>query len=102
MNLLELAKKTIYDDFLTIKDYRGKELILYFKDNMVYIPKCEGGYDIKLIEDENDICFRHMPIIWHKNMRKDSGFLTDDKVIIKQSSRVNCAKKNHIRIPLEK
>ena len=75
MNLLEIAKKVIKDDFLVVRDYKGKKIIFYKKNYMVYILKCESGYEIKLANVVNYMCFKHIPIVWQKIRLLAQNFL---------------------------
>lgn len=99
-NLINIAKVAINDEFITINDHRNHEVLLYLKEHKVFIPHCEGNYEIKLINISN-ICFKEIPILWEKHVVKadlsnelitenGTGFLTKNKIIITESSRTSC------------
>ena len=61
MNMIQLATKTLNDKFLKVIDYSGKGWVLYIKNQQAFIPLCEMGYAIELI-NHTDICFEHLHI----------------------------------------
>ena len=52
VNMLEIAVKTIIDDFIRITDYAGNKMILYIKNHRAYVPQCEEDYSIEVIQNK--------------------------------------------------
>lgn len=88
---------------MRITDYTGNEIILYIVNNNVYIPHCETGYEVYI--KHFTACFMDIPVAWRKieNGITSTGtaYLTDDKIIISTSVRINCDPKREKLIPIE-
>ena len=98
-NNIKIAAKTINDDFLRIKDYTGNELILYIYENSIYVPHCEENYHVFIYH--LDDCFEYIPIRWlvdRESNFKGTGYLTDEKIIVSESVRIQCKDKPNIEI----
>ena len=113
-NSLELAKHMVDDDFLIIREMNGNSLTTYIKNSNIFIPNCEENYKIEIEEQreeikENTICFKEIPIIWSKEVYKNSrqvtvtgtGFINNNKIITKESKKVNCKEQKDMYIIIE-
>lgn len=101
-NNIKIAAKTINDDFLRIKDYTGNELILYIYENSIYVPHCEENYNVFIYH--LDDCFEYIPIRWlvdRESNFRGTGYLTNEKIIVSESVRIQCKDKPNIAIEIE-
>ena len=89
VNLLQIYKKTLYDKFFKIQDISGNELVIYSVQNKLFIPQCVDIGEIEIQETHKD-CFTDLPIIWFNNGTNHTGFLTNDKIITRNSLKISC------------
>ena len=94
-NSFELAKMVVHDEFVHIRQPDGENLITYISNGNIYIPKCSKEIDIEVIHQEvivskKTICFEDIPIIWFQGNKNGTGFITKNKIIIKESKRIDC------------
>lgn len=93
-NNLDIARHTYDDKIIKIRDKLIGRKIFYVKNANIYLPICENDYAIHVEEhftEYNDgVCFEDIPISWIKNNITGTGYLTRDKIIVKESKEIDC------------
>ena len=101
-NSLELARKTLNNEFYKVKDYENKELIYYIKDKKVFVPQCNEEFAIEILK-HIETCFEDTPVRWMNLKTKINGtaFLTAEKVLRKDSTLISCERKGETYIEVD-
>ena len=84
LNMLQLLKQTVVNNFYRLKDFQGEDLILYIRDNQIYIPNCEKITEITVHVGVQQ-CYEHIPITY-----LDSDGTSKDGYLIARSETRPC------------
>lgn len=83
------------DRFIKLNDHSGDEVIVYSRDNLLYMPQCTSVSNVTL-QTETKYCYKHTPIIFTIIDKKISGYLTNNNIIRTFSSEANCSSINQL------
>ena len=90
LNMLQLLKQTVVNNFYRLKDFQGEDLILYIRDNQIYIPNCEKITEITVHVGVQQ-CYEHIPITYlFPDGTSKAGYLNSNKIIIARSETRPC------------
>ena len=84
---LEVYK--FFDNRLFSLNFNENKLILYVKNNLIYVPQCMDLFEIELVTF-SELCFKDIPCRFRKNNSTWSGFLTNEKIIVLSSINITC------------
>jgi hypothetical protein len=86
------SQLNIYKHFnnqLFIINNLDNDLVIYVRNNLVYAPKCVVIKYIQVITESN-FCFKDIPILFLKDNKTASGFLTSNRIIKLTSENITC------------
>ncbi len=88
---------------MRIRSLGEENLVIYIKDQNVFLPNCRKGIELSIVRHESElkkdgICFEDFPIMTHiwtsvnriNVLVNSTGFLTSQGIIVKESRRVMC------------
>ena len=91
LELDTLAKLVTFKDvYFSLRFGNGKEMIVYVKDEILYLPHCVPVSVIEIITSVKN-CYRDIAIRFTVNNRTISGFLTSNNILITVSKLVDCS-----------
>jgi hypothetical protein len=91
LELDTLAKLVTFKDvYFTLGFGNGKEMIVYVKDEILYLLHCVPVSVIEVITSVKN-CYRDLAIRFTVNDRNISGFLTSNNILITVSKLVDCS-----------
>jgi hypothetical protein len=87
-NIINLMKMT--NVYCTYTDANDQQLIILNKNNQLIINKCININKITINPIINDICYNQFQVNFNINQIQYIGFLTNNQIIISNSSFINC------------
>ena len=72
-----------------ITDTNGNRLIVYSKDNTIFLPVCTKLNQIELVQ--SDVCFEDLPIVATIDNKRLNLFLTANTFVKGYSRKVDCS-----------
>ena len=105
MNILQIVSQFRQNDFFHIRDYEGKELVLYANRNMLFLPKCKIFKKIKTAGSSVD-CYKQIPVTIpvesqrlnettnqiEKVISEELVLLQQDRILRRRTQKVDCGR----------
>ncbi|CAF1127347.1 unnamed protein product [Brachionus calyciflorus] len=83
---------SIENSFHSIYDFIGNKLVIYSKNNVLFIPTCYKVQEIEILQTNS--CFVDTPVQVSVNNKTINAFLTNNNFIKSFSNNINCKKVN--------
>jgi hypothetical protein len=90
-----------FDEFFTIYDMFGNQIVLYNNFGEIRISTCEPVSAI-WVQTETVNCYNDVPIVMERKTRNESAFLTSNGIIRKHSRTTDCSQKRILSTPSNK
>jgi len=90
LNILNIISKSKDDEYFKIKDLNGNELIVYTDNSQIFLPHCITINNITIVNSDKD-CYNLIPIEIRSDNSTEKLFLTNNKIIRKTASKVDCS-----------
>ena len=92
------------DRFMKVRAMNNEDLVIYVKDENIFLPNCRPGFPVIVIRHETDVatesvCFEDFPILvsmWNLNNLVPvkvnyTSFITSQGIVVKENRRVKCS-----------
>ena len=70
----------------------GEEVIVYSLNGNILIPNCVTIKNFT-IQERTKNCYKDLPVTFSMNQAKINGFLTNDRILVSYSEKVDCSDK---------
>jgi hypothetical protein len=103
-NMCNIIKSTMklfqkhHDEFLTIYDAFGNQVVLYNNYGEIRVSMCERVSRIG-VQTETSNCYHDIPIVMERKDRNVTAFLTSNGIIRKHSRTTDCSDKRIVVTP---